>query len=1114
MVPARISILKNKVRQAALCLMFGAGMNLGAQEKPVRFEHLSTRDGLSQNMAMDILQDKQGFIWIATEDGLNRYDGYRFKVFKNIPGNPNSLKDNILFHLYLSADGILWTGGPFGGLGRFNADQQTFTNFLHKIHDSTTIAENAVMSISEDKNCNLWIGTKNKGVDYFNRQTNQFIHMANMLSQSEAFDWSDLKFVHHDSKGLLWVGARDRVFVFKIEMDGELLRPRLIPLPELFTQVKSTFTDIVEDQNSNVWLSTASEGLLFFDRQKSKVIAYRNQELKKALARSEIYTMALDAKNDLWLGCVYPLNGWRMEKNRSSGLIKLHVQTGKIQKYSTNKLDPFSLSSNNIISIFFDRTGVLWAGTFLKGINKYDAQGMKFKLFKTYPDGQKIGPVRSFYLAKNNKLWIATGIGLSCYDRNNGRYRLFKPDSTDDRSISSKVVTSIHDDGRYLWIGTIRGLNRYDPRTDQFKHFYLNPQNKNDVVNNVNYEIIETGHNSNELWYGTGRGLLVRFNKSTHQFKTYHFDAQPDSDGRTLNRENIVRTVFWSPSFPQKIWAGTTFGIFIFDINDNSFRSFKNIPGDSTSLSYSTVMHFYEDERGVVWVATSGGGLNRFDPATQTFTWFTESNSGLQNNTIYGILPDEMGNLWLSSNRGLIRFNSKTQTFRTFSVDDGLQNEEFNGASYHRGYNGELFFGGIEGFNSFFPEEIKDNPYLPDVVITDLNVFEQSFKLKSVPGRQVVGSNPIRLAHWQNDLSFSFVALHFANSSRNQYAIKLENYDQNWKNLGTMRHATYTNLDPGRYIFRVRASNNDGQWNMEGAAVHLIIAPPWWQTYWAYTLYGLIVVMGIIAIDRFQRYRLLTREKGKTALALLEAENQRKSVELEEARNLQLAMLPRTIPQLPQLEIAVFMQTATEVGGDYYDFYLGEDGTLTVAIGDATGHGMRAGTMVTVAKSLFNSHAPHPDILKSFREITRCIKQMHMEKIAMCLTMLKINKTSMQIATAGMPPLLIFRNQSRQVEECLFEAVPLGTMADFPYEMRNLELAAGDCLLLMSDGMPELMNQSEEVYGYPRIKHGFQQVAQKNPREIIDFFRKQGARWVNNRAPKDDVTFIVMKVKT
>jgi serine phosphatase RsbU (regulator of sigma subunit) len=320
--------------------------------------------------------------------------------------------------------------------------------------------------------------------------------------------------------------------------------------------------------------------------------------------------------------------------------------------------------------------------------------------------------------------------------------------------------------------------------------------------------------------------------------------------------------------------------------------------------------------------------------------------------------------------------------------------------------------------------------------------------------------------------------------------------------VANSRKAIYPNLPPGNYIFKVKAANYNDVWNEEGASLSILINPPLWATWWAYILYFVFSAGLLYSIRQFELNRRQEKE-----------ENKRKTKELEEARQLQLSMLPKELPQLPHLDIAVYMQTATEVGGDYYDFHVALDGTLTVVIGDATGHGMKAGTMVTTAKSLFKTHAANPDILFSFQEISRCIKEMNFGRIAMCLTMLKIRDHTLQISTAAMPPSYIYRSTAKKVEEFQFEAMPLGAMDKFPYEIKDSQLNPGDTVLLLSDGLPELENKNGEMFGYSRIKDEFKKVAGKSPDDIISYLKNEGAAWTNNGDPGDDVTFVVIKMK-
>ena len=1075
------------------------------QDKPVQFERISTSDGLSQNNVFSITQDQKGFIWIGTEDGLNRYDGYNFKIFKKIAGDTLSLSDTYIMTVLESVNGTLWVGTEFGGLNKFNSDTETFTSFQHNHTDPNSICSNFITSLHEDTIGNLWIGSRESGFDYFNITNRTFVHATNMLPAGFKFESNEIIFIHQDAKQRLWVGCPEKLYLFRIDYSSQSI-PQLLPMKINNLTLTSPAISIEEDVKGNIWIGTVSDGLFIVDNESQSLQKYKLEKFFDTEKNYPVTAIESDKDKSLWLGIM------------NIGLLSLDLENGAYKIFRHDPKSGTSISNNMVISLFIDKTGVLWAGTSIAGINKYDPTVVKFKLYQADPNrpDQLIGnSTRGFYLDEHDKLWICSaGGGLNVLDRKTGKYLHYRYDPSNPHTISSNTLRCIYEDeDKALWIGTDRGLNKFDRNDEQFERFYIDRTDSDNPVNGLNYAILEIPGRPGYLWFGTNGGGLIRFNKKNHQIKSYTYD--PESENSLNNRDNFVRTLFYSDSRPDELWLGTTHGINIFNLDTEKFRYYEYNPDDNESLSHNNIMHFYEDKQGIIWIGTYGGGLNRFDPSAEKFKRFTEQNSNLPNDAVYAILPDEQGNLWLSTNNGISKFNPQTEQFRNYTVDDGLQSEEFNGGSFYKSASGEMFFGGLKGFNSFFPDEVLDNPYPPELAITDFKVFNKSVKIggESPLKRHISETDKIVLDYWQNDISFDFVALHFARPARNQYAFKLDNYDEDWRYSGNKQTATYTNLDPGEYVFRIKGSNNDGIWNEQGKSIQLVITPPWWKTNLAYVSYGLLIILGIFAADRFQRRRMLFKEQEKVKIALLEAENERKTKELEEARNLQLSMLPKELPKLPHLDIAVYMKTATEVGGDYYDFHVGMDGTLTVVIGDATGHGMKAGTMVTTAKSLFNSYAPNPDILFSFQEITRCIKQMNLGKMSMCMTMLKVDGNKMQLSSAGMPPSFIFRRDTRIVEEQLIQGMPLGTMDNFQYKIQDTTLSPGDTILLLTDGLPELQNEKGELYGYKRVRNLFEEVAENEPEDIISELKSAGSAWVNDHDPEDDVTFVVIKVK-
>ena len=410
------------------------------------------------------------------------------------------------------------------------------------------------------------------------------------------------------------------------------------------------------------------------------------------------------------------------------------------------------------------------------------------------------------------------------------------------------------------------------------------------------------------------------------------------------------------------------------------------------------------------------------------------------------------------------------------------------------------------------------------MTIAEKSVFDKNSNIRL--NNSIYELNELSLSFSQNDIAFEFASLHYSRPSKNRVSYKLDGFSTDWT-YTDRNFASFTNLEPGDYTFRVRAISGYGVPSNQERVLNISISPPWYRTTLAYIGYGLLFVLTIFAVDRIQRRRLLTKEREKQRIQeaelravaaeaqskAMEAENARKTKELEEARQLQLSMLPKDLPKLPHLDIAVFMKTATEVGGDYYDFHIGLDGTLTVVLGDATGHGMKAGTMVTSTKSLFNVLAPNPNIIETFHEMTRCLKLMHLEKLSMCMTMLKIFDNKIQMSAAGMPPLFVYKQETQTIEEHVMKGMPLGTFDNYPYSLIKSEISKGDTILMMSDGLPELFNEQKEMFGYKRARNLFEDLAEKSPEDIISGLNEAGSKFVKDKDPDDDVTFVVIKVK-
>jgi len=502
-----------------------------------------------------------------------------------------------------------------------------------------------------------------------------------------------------------------------------------------------------------------------------------------------------------------------------------------------------------------------------------------------------------------------------------------------------------------------------------------------------------------------------------------------------------------------------------------------------------------------LYIRLRGRGLAIFDGKNLKF--FTATNSSLPTD-IHNPVVDHFGNVFFGSHAGSVRLTG--EDINLYYDDENITAGGPASTAIDMKGNVIKFYAGIGISIEKFKTESGT------LRISSITIKDKPYYYKF----------PTDLTYSENSLLFNYSVLNFGSLDQTMYEHILEGYDKEWSRSSNLSFTEYQNLPPGKFKFKVRATVANNERVIE-SSFSFIITPPIWQTWWAYLIYVLIGFGFLYSVRAFELKRQrknaaikenqLRAEAAEAQSKVIQAENDRKTKELEEARELQLSMLPKDLPNLPNLDIAVYMQTATEVGGDYYDFHVGMDGTLTVVVGDATGHGMKAGTMVTTTKSLFNILAPNPDILTTFSEISRVIKGMKFHQLSMCLMLLKIKGDQLFVSSAAMPPALIYRKKSKMIEEIFMKGMPLGAMNNFPYSLKESHLETGDSILMLSDGLPELTNESNEMYGYDRTKTEFLSVGEKEPKEIVEHLKNTASQWANGKEPDDDVTFVVIKVK-
>ncbi len=1033
----------------------------GVAQHRIKFNHLSVKNGLSQSAVTCIFQDRQGFMWFGTQDGLNRYDGYSFTVFKHDPGDAKTLDESFISSIAEDRQGVLWVGTLNNPktLNRFDRQTETFSQVPRDSVDLTRLQVSSVFISYEDGAGVRWTGKIGGGLTRVDSKSGATTVFKHDPADSKTLSDDRVYSVYGDKSGTIWVGTREAL-------------DRFDPASRTFFHYKHEGRDpnslsdnwvwpIFEDQSGTLWVGTVRGGLNRFDRSTLKFETYKHDAGdSKSISDDFIMSLYQDRSGVMWIG------------TSNDGLNMFHPGFSAFVHYSNDPANPKSLLENNIISLLVDRTGTPWVGT-RKGLDRLDRSQGTFTHYTHDPSNNKsIADIPNCMCeSRSGAFWIGTfSNGLDRMDRSTGTFTHFQHDPTKPGSLSdNRIYALLEDHTGVLWIGTYgSGLNRFDQATGTFSVFTHNDSVSTSISNNGIWALCED--HEGVLWVGTSGGGLNRFDR-------------------------------------QK----------------GTFASFKHDKSTPSSLSDDNIICIYEDRAGTIWVGTVGG-LNRFDRSSGTFKQYREKD-GLPNDFVFGILEDSHGFLWLSTNKGLSRFDPQKETFSNYDVSDGLQGNEFNQNAFARNtLDGEMYFGGGNGFNAFHPDSIRKNTYVPPVVFSAFRRYNTDDKEgKPIEEGGIPARNQINLTYKDNIATFEFAALSYYNMFKNQYAYKLEGFSDNWIQLGTEHRATFTNLDPGEYALRVKGSNNDGVWNDEGASLKLTVTPPWWKTRWAYSGYALMILSFLYGARRFEinrreqkaqvRESQLRAKAAEAEKRVLEVENERKTKELEEARNLQLSMLPSDVPKLPHLDIAVFMKTATEVGGDYYDFSIGQDGTLNIAFGDATGHGMQAGTIVTLMKGFFTSDSSRLDIQTFFNHCSKSIKEIKLGRLLMAFSLLKVKGNKVSFSSAGMPPIYLHRKASKTVEEIMLKGMPLGAMKNFPYTLHEAELQIGDTVLLVTDGLPEQKNLAGEMFDYSRVQKAFGEVGDSTPDQIIRHLMSHGESWMNGAQQDDDITMLVIRHK-
>ncbi len=1073
---------------------------LKSQYLRINFEHLSVTEGLSQSSVLSITEDKNGFMWFATLDGLNKFNGY--EVITYYSGNEKSqLPDNVITALHSTPDTKkqLWIGTADNGISLYNYKKDSFLNYSKKRNDTTLINDHITCIKGNSKI--LWIGTEN-GLSKFDQKndkwTNFIIHKTN---QKANYINCFLQ-----TKVGLWIGTKNGLYFL------DTLNNQIVRLGENELKNQNVLS-LTSDRSGNIWVGT-NKGIVIYDKIRRNFV---DKKVLSIVSDFKINSLNFDFENILWIGT---------EKH---GLGRFDPVTDDFNFFTNSPTNPNSLSVNTIFDIYEDSNNLLWIGTSLGGVDKWNRVAQDLLVFRHNPYNEhslSSSKVRSIFEDNNGVIWIGTvDGGLNKWEKELQRFVHIKHNPDMPNSLPENHIRAIYQDSKdRFWIGTANSglciLNKNTKKIEKiFTHISDDP---NSIAGNNIWRITED--NNHNLWIATyGGGLsLLKNNEDNFDFINYYHKK---NNPKSLSN-NFCTTVYCDSK--NRVWIGTNEGLNLFNPQKQNFTVFKYNIQDTTSISNNRIYSILEASDGNIWIGTKGG-LNKYND-DGTFKRFTTKSHDLANNIIMGILEDTQKNLWFTTNKGLCKFNMQNYNNRTYNVKDGLQSNEFLVGAYYVTDDNMFIVGGINGFNAFYPEKIKDNPNVPSVVITDLMISNISVNLDTV----ICEKKYLELPHNKNDLTFKFVAIDYILPEKNQYAYMLEGYDENWIYCKYQRTAKYTNLPPGHYTFKVKGSNNDLLWNEQGAKIHIYIKPAFWQT-WAFKIGIVFFILFLIAFFVWLRLRILKRqkkvlkqevdrqtreiknknnalEKQKDEILeqneLLEQQkdeiiSQRDEIEQQRemavkqrdvialhkkeiedsiiyAKRIQSATLPENkLLQLLFDQYFIFFKPRDIVSGDFY-WASQKNGKIIAIAADCTGHGVPGAFMSMLGISFLNKIVNEKaiteadkileilrnNVIKSLKQTVEGDTKDGMD-IAMCVIDYKTQK--IQFSGANNPLYLIrddrlFEYKSQKMPVAIFDHMQ-------SFQNQIIDFEKGDLIYLFSDGYADQFGGKKgKKFRYKKLK--------------------------------------------
>lgn len=833
--------------------------------RPIYFDHLTMRDGLSQSTVMSILQDSQGYLWLATESGLDRYDGYSVRAYRRERGNEHGLASDFIWTIAEDAHGDLWLATVGGGVARWDRRTDTFQQFRHDPAKPDSLASDAVRTLLIDARGHIWVGTEH-GLDVLDPQTGRARHFRHDDANPRSLAADAVFALYADHAGRMWVGTDAGLSRYDGATD-DFVNYGTGANGSAFSDVRIRV--IREDHAGALWIGTLGGGLNRLDPETGRVTTFRHDPaVPSSLSNDRVQAVLEDDANRLWVAT-------------RDGLNLLDRASGTFVRYGRDADNPQSLRAANVMSLYQDRGGVMWVGTRDGGASHWNPNSWLLGHYRSAAFGGGVG-VNAFADDGAGTVWVGTSSGLVEIDTRTGREQHHGRDDKGTIALADeRIMTLLFDRHSALWVGTMTaGLQRFDPGRRTVRTYQNVEGDDSTLPANGVMALYED--REGDIWVGTFGGGLARIAGDSGKVVRYPFgSADALSDPRASAIAEDAR---------GNLWIGTAGGgLNLLDRSTGHFHHYRRNDADPNSLGDDAIYALHVDRHGDLWIGTAGGGLDRMiggSEAPDAVRFENQSGvAGMTRQVVYGIESDIDGRLWLSTNNGLTRFDPRTRTAKSFHEAHGLQGEDFNFNAHYRGRDGTLFFGGSNGFNAFAPNAVTKDAPPPRVVLTSVAKLNQPLATQDLPGP----AKPLELAYSDKLLTFEFSALDFTSPGNNRYMYQLEGFDAAWTEAGAVRRATYTNLDAGAYTFRVRAANADGAWSPDGIAIPVRVAAAPWNTALARTAYVAIAMLLLAYLWRRQRMK---RERALRYSRELEHTVRVRTHELEE-RNQQLQVLSR-----------------------------------------------------------------------------------------------------------------------------------------------------------------------------------------------------------------------------